>query len=83
MGRADDGGRTSWVDGLDGKRKIDHHANHKATFPLDVVKTRMQCTPWSGHEMTRSLSPRSIVLDAIRNEGWKVMFAGLGPTLIR
>lgn len=54
-----------------------------ATFPLDVVKTRMQCTPWSGHEMTRSLSPRSIVLDAIRNEGWKVMFAGLGPTLIR
>ncbi|ORY26607.1 mitochondrial carrier domain-containing protein [Naematelia encephala] len=56
-----------------------------ATFPLDVFKTRMQSIPWPSTE-TQSPSRPSLwytARHAIHNEGWRVMFAGLGPTLIR
>ena len=31
----------------------------------------------------KRLSLWRVGTDAVRNEGWRVMFAGLGPTLIR
>ncbi|WWD20676.1 hypothetical protein CI109_105152 [Kwoniella shandongensis] len=70
-----------------------------ATFPLDVFKTRMQGTPWPTTESNKTISGaavsdtrlvrmkppslRNIAVEAVRREGWRVMFAGLGPTLIR
>ncbi|OCF33700.1 carnitine/acyl carnitine carrier [Kwoniella heveanensis CBS 569] len=73
-----------------------------ATFPLDVLKTRLQSAEWSTTPSTAtaaaasaSTSPSAILSkakrpslwtvgrDAVRQEGWRVMFAGLGPTLIR
>ncbi|WVR08551.1 hypothetical protein IAU60_005606 [Kwoniella sp. DSM 27419] len=56
-----------------------------ATFPLDVIKTRLQSTPWQSEQgsVTKRATLRSTAADAVRREGWRVMFAGLGPTLIR
>jgi len=51
----------------------------EATFPIDVFKTRMQAA--NGSE--KPLSLYRVATQAVRHEGWKVMFAGLGPTLIR
>ncbi|CAD6564976.1 MAG: hypothetical protein TREMPRED_000531 [Tremellales sp. Tagirdzhanova-0007] len=45
--------------------------------------TRMQTMPWDDRDGPRSLSLRHVALQAVRQEGWRVMFAGLGPTLIR
>ena len=56
----------------------------QATFPLDVAKTRMQSVSWSAGDSERKRpSLRWVAVDAVRSEGWRVMFAGLGPTLIR
>jgi solute carrier family 25 carnitine/acylcarnitine transporter 20/29 len=61
-----------------------------ATFPFDVIKTRMQTTP-----QISTTSPKGIVvvpremttletaLDCYRREGPKTFVAGLAPTLIR
>ncbi|KAK8850494.1 hypothetical protein IAR55_004412 [Kwoniella newhampshirensis] len=70
-----------------------------ATFPLDVLKTRLQGSPWPTTKPTTTFSSlprasaiestvktpslRSVAVEAVRREGWRVMFAGLGPTLIR
>ncbi|KAI9633489.1 mitochondrial carrier domain-containing protein [Dioszegia hungarica] len=58
-----------------------------ATFPLDVLKTRSQAASWqtdsAGSVRKKPPSIWRIANQAIRTEGWRVMFAGLGPTLIR
>nr|XP_019051112.1 carnitine/acyl carnitine carrier [Kwoniella bestiolae CBS 10118]OCF30042.1 carnitine/acyl carnitine carrier [Kwoniella bestiolae CBS 10118] len=64
-----------------------------ATFPIDVFKTRIQSasSSWSSTSSDSSLNPKSairptlwkVASEAVQKEGWKVMFAGLGPTLIR
>ncbi|WVQ95620.1 hypothetical protein IAU59_002718 [Kwoniella sp. CBS 9459] len=77
-----------------------------ATFPLDVLKTRLQSAEWTAPPSTTpssgtlssasaSSSPSAVLTkakrpslwtvgrEAVRQEGWRVMFAGLGPTLIR
>ncbi|ODN82988.1 hypothetical protein, variant 2 [Cryptococcus amylolentus CBS 6039] len=58
------------------------------TFPVDVFKTRMQGFTWPNAldpSQPRPSPPsfRHVARDALRKEGWRVMFAGLGPTLIR
>ncbi|KIR79525.1 carnitine/acyl carnitine carrier [Cryptococcus gattii E566] len=58
------------------------------TFPIDVFKTRMQSTVWPDSTSNSTAKPklqsfRQVAADALRKEGWRVMFAGLGPTLIR
>jgi solute carrier family 25 carnitine/acylcarnitine transporter 20/29 len=59
----------------------------QATFPLDVVKTRMQAIPWDRAMSRDGVIPRisayRVASEAVRSEGWRVLFAGLGPTLIR
>ncbi|WWC92271.1 uncharacterized protein L201_007225 [Kwoniella dendrophila CBS 6074] len=67
-----------------------------ATFPIDVFKTRIQSAPWtttsdlpapsSSSKLNMTLRKPSlwkVANTAIKEEGWRVMFAGLGPTLIR
>ncbi|WVO17368.1 hypothetical protein L204_105060 [Cryptococcus depauperatus] len=58
-----------------------------ATFPVDVFKTRMQGATWSSQTEqnagTKLQTFRQVVAESLRKEGWRVMFAGLGPTLIR
>jgi len=54
-------------------------AHVQATFPIDVFKTRMQAVTGS----SKPLSLYKVGTEAVRKEGWRVMFAGLGPTLIR
>jgi solute carrier family 25 carnitine/acylcarnitine transporter 20/29 len=58
----------------------------QATFPFDVFKTRMQAASWDlANPMGGEKRPGivRISVEAVRREGWRVMFAGLGPTLIR
>jgi len=55
-----------------------------ATFPMDLVKTRMQSTeprPTSSKDPYRTIL--STVVHSYRSEGWRVFFRGLTPTLIR
>ncbi|WRT70681.1 uncharacterized protein IL334_007679 [Kwoniella shivajii] len=62
-----------------------------ATFPLDVFKTRLQSASWPesrtnpASEGVKVKPPGlwKVATTAVRQEGWRVMFAGLGPTLIR
>ncbi|GFZ48109.1 hypothetical protein JCM24511_05857 [Saitozyma sp. JCM 24511] len=57
-----------------------------ATFPFDVFKTRLQAASWDESNGTVRRANNGlwrVAVDAVRKEGWKVMFAGLGPTLIR
>ncbi|WWC98591.1 hypothetical protein V866_005483 [Kwoniella sp. B9012] len=60
-----------------------------ATFPIDVFKTRIQSASWPFDSLSNPLNKAvrptlwKVATDAVRQEGWKVMFAGLGPTLIR
>ncbi|BEI81460.1 hypothetical protein CcaverHIS002_0206200 [Cutaneotrichosporon cavernicola] len=49
------------------------------TFPFDVWKTRMQ----SADESAKPLSLRRVMVDSVRQEGWRVMFRGLWPCLVR
>ncbi|ORX41028.1 mitochondrial carrier domain-containing protein [Kockovaella imperatae] len=51
------------------------------TFPLDVFKTRNGSM--QRHRSASKPSLYRVGADAIRTEGWRVMFAGLGPTLMR
>lgn len=53
----------------------------KVTFPVDVLKTRIQAA--NGSSSANRISMWKVGREAIRTEGWRVMFAGLGPTLIR
>ncbi|KAK4334120.1 Mitochondrial carrier domain-containing protein [Rhodotorula toruloides] len=62
------------------------------TFPLDVVKTKIQSVPASSllpSSTSTSSSPEkySTILSTIRTSyheaGWRVFIAGLGPTLVR
>lgn len=66
----------------------------QATFPFDVFKTRMQAQSWqpavaAGTSTDQSVLRRSnpglleVMRTAVRNDGWRVCFAGLGPTLVR
>lgn len=48
----------------------------------------MQSTTWPDSTTDLTAKPklpsfRQVAGDALRKEGWRVMFAGLGPTLIR
>ncbi len=53
-----------------------------ATFPLDVVKTRVQSS--SGSDPANPYrSTWSTIINSYRNEGFAVFFRGLAPTLIR
>lgn len=53
-----------------------------ATFPLDVVKTRVQSS--SGYDSSNPYrNTWSTVVNSYRNEGFSVFFRGLAPTLIR
>ncbi|RSH85272.1 hypothetical protein EHS25_005079 [Saitozyma podzolica] len=57
-----------------------------ATFPFDVFKTRLQAASWDESNGTVRRANDGlwrVAVDAVRREGWRVMFAGLGPTLIR
>lgn len=61
-----------------------------ATFPMDLVKTRMQSTEPSLTGLTGAKPPidpyrtiLSTVVHSYRSEGPKVFFRGLTPTLIR
>jgi solute carrier family 25 carnitine/acylcarnitine transporter 20/29 len=61
-----------------------------ATFPMDLVKTRMQSTEGSPTGLTGAKPPvdpyrtiLSTVVHSYRSEGPKVFFRGLTPTLIR
>ncbi|GAA6017107.1 hypothetical protein JCM11491_003261 [Sporobolomyces phaffii] len=57
------------------------------TFPLDVVKTKMQSTPLPPPPGSGPPPPyatlRSSFTSAYREGGYKVFVAGLGPTLVR
>ncbi|BGP24182.1 carnitine acyl carnitine carrier, mitochondrial [Rhodotorula toruloides] len=64
------------------------------TFPLDVVKTKIQSIPLPSLLPPATLSPSSAtasqystILSTIRTSyreaGWRVFVAGLGPTLVR
>ncbi|EIW69903.1 hypothetical protein TREMEDRAFT_71447 [Tremella mesenterica DSM 1558] len=53
------------------------------TFPFDVLKTRMQGASWEERSSVKALSLHRTAVNAVRAEGWRVCFAGLGPTLIR
>lgn len=50
-----------------------------ASYPADVVKTRMQ----GGETSAASSSALAVARDILRNEGWRAMFAGLGATVCR
>lgn len=61
-----------------------------ATFPMDLVKTRMQSTePGPTHPSAAKLPADpyrtilSTIVNSYRAEGSKVFFRGLAPTLIR
>lgn len=51
------------------------------TFPMDLVKTRMQSTEPQRADPYRTIA--STVMYSYRTEGPKVFFRGLTPTLIR
>lgn len=54
------------------------------TFPLDVVKTRVQSTPGPADAPGNPYrSTWSTVVASYRAEGLGVFFRGLAPTLIR
>jgi solute carrier family 25 carnitine/acylcarnitine transporter 20/29 len=56
-------------------------ASWLATFPLDTIKTRIQgMTLKPGEKMPSTLS---VTRNIIRTEGWRCLFNGLTPTLIR
>ncbi|KAJ9116183.1 hypothetical protein QFC20_000863 [Naganishia adeliensis] len=56
-------------------------ASWLATFPLDTIKTRMQGMSLSpGEKMPSTLQ---VTRNIIRTEGWRCLFNGLTPTLIR
>ncbi|KAG6381806.1 mitochondrial carrier domain-containing protein [Boletus reticuloceps] len=58
-----------------------------ATFPMDLVKTRMQSTEPSLTATKLPTDPCRTILSTVvhsyRSEGWRVFFRGLTPTLIR
>jgi solute carrier family 25 carnitine/acylcarnitine transporter 20/29 len=60
-----------------------------ATFPFDVVKTRMQVAATArvraGHSDSSMSGPdfwRTVII-SYQAEGWRVFFRGLAPTLLR
>ena len=53
-----------------------------ATFPFDVVKTRVQSTP-TGEPNNPYRTTWSTIVNSYRAEGVGVFFRGLAPTLIR
>ncbi|GHJ88908.1 hypothetical protein NliqN6_5310 [Naganishia liquefaciens] len=56
-------------------------ASWLATFPLDTIKTRIQgMSLKTGEKMPSTLS---VTRNIIRKEGWRCLFHGLTPTLIR
>src|SRR5437667_435016 len=57
-----------------------------AKFPMDVIKTRMQSTDVDSGGQRRRHHYRTILSTAIhsyRSEGYRILFRGLVPTLIR
>ncbi|KAF8141383.1 mitochondrial carrier domain-containing protein [Boletus edulis] len=54
-----------------------------ATFPMDLVKTRMQSTEPTKFPTDPCRTILSTVVHSYRSEGWRVFFRGLTPTLIR
>lgn len=56
----------------------------QATFPLDVVKTRIQnSVPFGTTDSDRRASILQVIRATHREGGMRPFFAGLGPTLIR
>jgi solute carrier family 25 carnitine/acylcarnitine transporter 20/29 len=56
-------------------------ASWLATFPLDTIKTRIQGMQLkAGEKMPSTLQ---VTKNIIRTEGWRCLFNGLTPTLIR
>ncbi|GAA5912400.1 uncharacterized protein JCM6883_005656 [Sporobolomyces salmoneus] len=54
------------------------------TFPLDVIKTKIQSTPLPSPSSPHPYATvRSSFVSAYREGGWRVFVAGLGPTLVR
>ncbi|WOO79346.1 Mitochondrial basic amino acids transporter [Vanrija pseudolonga] len=53
-----------------------------ATFPFDVIKTRMQDAVYSGPGV-KAPSMWNVAVQSVQKEGWRVMFAGLWPTVVR
>ncbi|EJT51259.1 carnitine/acyl carnitine carrier [Trichosporon asahii var. asahii CBS 8904] len=55
-----------------------------ATFPFDVFKTRMQSSSAWGDEASKvKLGLWQTAVTSVRKEGWRVMFVGLWPTIVR
>ncbi|KAF2212212.1 hypothetical protein CERZMDRAFT_121172 [Cercospora zeae-maydis SCOH1-5] len=64
------------------------------TSPLDILKTRLQSTPYqkkvawtgsiSGNSLTTTFLPRTgqILIQISKLEGWKALFRGLAPNLV-
>lgn len=58
--------------------------NAKATFPFDVFKTRMQSSSAWGDEASKvKMGLWKTAVTSIQKEGWRVMFVGLWPTVVR
>ena len=67
----------------------------QATFPFDVIKTRMQATTRNPHPsgymgkssdaiiFSEYISTWTTARTTWKAGGWKMFYAGLGPTLIR
>ncbi|GAA6051790.1 hypothetical protein JCM3770_004973 [Rhodotorula araucariae] len=53
------------------------------TFPLDVVKTKMQSLPHPSPASGPYATLRSTVRAVLRESGWRGFVTGLGPTLVR
>ena len=54
-----------------------------STFPLDVVKTRIQAQPFISSTMTDQRTIVSVARQAYRQEGLTAFVKGLGPTMVR
>ncbi|CAL8087140.1 unnamed protein product [Calicophoron daubneyi] len=57
-----------------------------ATFPFDVIKSRMQVghgTASGGAEGGQAQNLFTVLVSILRNEGFRHLYRGLGPTLLR
>ncbi|TXT10979.1 hypothetical protein VHUM_01730 [Vanrija humicola] len=53
-----------------------------ATFPFDVIKTRIQDAAYSGKGV-KVPGMWTVARQSVQKEGWRVLFAGLWPTIVR
>jgi len=53
------------------------------TSPFDTLKTRRQAVVMTGTTSGMTTKTFPLIMEIIHNEGWRALFAGIGPRMIK